>query len=35
MFLTDATGHIAAKVEGIAGADEIRAALDAVLAPKG
>ena len=32
MFLTDATGHIAAKVEGIAGADEIRAALDAVLA---
>lgn len=35
MFLTDATGHIAAKVEGIAGADEIRAALDAVLAPGG
>ncbi len=32
MFVTDATGHIAAKVEGIAGADELRAALDAVLA---
>ena len=32
IFLTDATGHIAAKVEGIAGADELRAALDAVLA---
>jgi hypothetical protein len=33
MFLVDATGNIASKVEGIAGADEIRAALDAVLAP--
>ena len=32
IFLTDATGHIAAKVEGIAGTDELRAALDAVLA---
>ena len=32
-FLIDASGHIAAKFEGIASADEIRAALDAVLAP--
>ncbi len=35
MFLTDASGTIATKIEGIAGADEIRAALDSVLAPAG
>ncbi len=31
MFVTDAKGDIAAKFEGIAGADEVRAALDAVV----
>jgi hypothetical protein len=35
MFLVDSAGNIATKVEGIAGADEIRAALDAVLALDG
>ena len=33
MFVTDAAGNIATKIEGIAGAAEIRAALDAVVTP--
>ncbi len=35
MFVVDAAGNIAAKVEGIAGADEVKAMLDAVIASGG
>ena len=35
MFVVDAAGDIAAKVEGIAGPDEVQAMLDAVIASGG